>query len=385
MVIPDGYIDGGYVSKISAVNTETATEAATSRLSQSNNTYAFIPGRGMAIPSKLYIDDFYEFDEQVKPSPSTTKPEDKYKKAIPTNYKWNLVPHDWSLPTRAVTVDPGIVGTSVNAIYQKTEDSKGNWKENIHGLRRGRIWFWDAANAVENIVGGEKKSASAKTISEKDDTIDAIIERYWGFQFLWNPETIQSNLVRNMDITPSSADSLRVVSGAFPGQESFSVNIVLDRVNDFACARAAGINVSSDFTGIATSLDKFKKYYSSQEFPGSDSSISFSEKLTKVLSQGTMADLEYLFKAINGTLTVGGVSKEWSNLLGKRTANIGYLQPSLMGFQFGPTLDGLAWVGWISNIQINHTMFTEAMIPLRTEVSISAEAFTGSGIGAATK
>ena len=367
----DPYLEGGYVAAVSAVNTTTSTDTGSERLSRSNNTYAYLPGRGMAVPSIL---NDYEagLDEygQEKPTTSSTAPENKFQRAIPSGYKWNLRPHDWSLPLRAHVVDSNITGNSAFG--------------DGHGLRRGRIWFWDAANAVENIVGGESKNAQAKTISQSDKTIDATIERYWGFQFLWNPETIQSNLVRNMDVTPSAADSLRVVSGAFPGQESFSVNLVLDRVNDFACARAENLTLDPA-TGVAltTNLDKYQKlYYTSSDFPNSDNSITFSEKLTAILAQGTMADLEYLFKAINGTLKVDGVAKEWSNLLGKKTANIGYLQPSLMGFQFSPTLDGLAWVGWISNIQINHTMFTENMIPLRTEVVISAEAFTGSGIGA---
>ena len=304
---------------------------------------------------------------QDKPSTNSVGAQPVYKKTLPLGYKWNLPPHDWSLPLRPTDVDPARVYNS--------------GASDFHALRRGRIWFWYTANAVQNFVGGTVKSADPTKITDAG-AVDYNTDREWGFQFLWNPETIQSSVARNMDVTPSSADSLRVVSGAFPGQETFSVTIVLDRVNDFACARGTGVILDANGTVLNTNLNQYKKYYSSPEYTQANTDISFSEKLNKVLNQGTMADLEYLFRAINGTLNLKGVSKEWTNLMDKKTSNLGYLQPSLMGFQFGPTLDNLAWVGWISNLSINHIMFTEAMVPIRTEVTISAEAFTGSGVSA---
>jgi hypothetical protein len=90
-----------------------------------------------------------------------------------------------------------------------------------------------------------------------------------------------------------------------------------------------------------------------------------------------MADLEYLFKAINSS---GNGNLEWSTLLGKKTANVGYLAPTLLGIQLGPTIDNLSYVGWASSISITHTAFTETMIPIRTEVSIAIQCFAGSGL-----
>jgi hypothetical protein len=179
---------------------------------------------------------------------------------------------------------------------------------------------------------------------------------------LYNPETIQTNVARNMDITPSSADTLRVVAGVFPGQETLSLSIVLDRTNDFAYAKATGRGSSS--------------YYSSG-FPDRLKQ-NFDQQLKELLEQGTMADLEYLFRAINGA---GSGDKQWTTLLGKKTANVGYLQPTLLGIALGPRVhENLSYVGWISNISINHTAFTETMIPIRTQVSLSIECFSGSGI-----
>ena len=168
-----------------------------------------------------------------------------------------------------------------------------------------------------------------------------------------------------MDITPSSADTLRVVAGVFPGQETVNLNVMLDRTNDFACIRATS----------AADIGQYANYYNSL-YPGA-SSQDIKQQIINLMAQGTMADLEYLFKAINGS---GNGTLEWTNLLGKRTANVGYLAPTLLGIQLGPTLNNLSYVGWASNISINHTAFTENMIPIRTEVGITVQCFAGSGL-----
>ena len=275
----------------------------------------------------------------------------------PTDYRWNLPPHEWSLPVQPQKLDPHFVGK------QQTTDS-------FHGLRRGRLWFWGGASDITQLDDKGQAKTAGEIASEKLKAGDVQVgsggvlsqtDNKYGFQFLWNPTTISTSVARNMDITPSPADTLKVVAGAFPGQETVSFNIQLDRVNDFACLKA----VSNP--GLAD------RYYKSA-YPTSNTE-STSEKINKLLARGTMADLEYLFKAINGGYA-------WKNLLGKETANIGFLMPTLLGMQIGPDLDSLNYVGWLTNISIQHTDFTQNMVPLRTTVSINMECFAGSAITA---
>jgi hypothetical protein len=96
------------------------------------------------------------------------------------------------------------------------------------------------------------------------------------------------------------------------------------------------------------------------------------------MDKGTLADLEYLFKTINGA--GAGKEKDWVNLLGRKTADIGFLQPVLVGMQLGPTIDSLSYVGWITSLSVNHVAFTESMIPIRTMVTINMQTMTGTGI-----
>lgn len=360
-----------FSKKTSATKTNTSTGNAGNRFKSnpnlnSTNTAATKPKQSIFAGKFKYLER-----EQDKASSSAIPTAAAPTRTIPLGYKWNLPPHNWSLPLRPTSMDPQLV-------YNRPSSD-------FHSLRRGRIWFFEMGGNAENIdaSGDIKKLTGGASVNTTGDQNLYKTDREWGFQFLWNPESISSQVARNMNITPSSADTLRVVAGAFPSQETFTVSIVLDRVNDFACARGSGLILGSDGSALnTTALTTYQSYYSSGNPPGAyNVSPTFSEKMTALMAQGTMADLEYLFRAINGTFgDKGVVSSEWSNLLGKKTANIGYLQPTLMAFQFGPTLDNLAWVGWISSLGLTHTMFTENMIPLRTEVSIAVEAFTGSGV-----
>jgi hypothetical protein len=334
----------------SSTNVSASTDTAINRLSQIDTTTTLDINQEPVV-GNVVISDATLATKIMTPSTSTA-PTNQVGITQPIGYKFNLPPHDWSLPLRPTVVDPYVVGT--------TQDSS------FHGLRRGRIWYWAGANNfTSNTSTSTTTTAGASTTGSSSAPLN-LIDTSWGFQFLWNPTSISTNVSRNMDITPSSADTLRVVAGVFPGQETVSLDIVLDRTNDFACIRAAA---DGDFFA-------YTKYYSTL-YPGANTSQDMTQQITALMGQGTMADLEYLFKAVNGS---GNGSLQWTNLLGKQTANIGYLAPTLLGIQLGPTLNNLSYVGWISNLSINHTAFTENMIPIRTEVGISIQCFAGSGL-----
>lgn len=344
-------VDNSLVSTNASVSTDTATPDAVSRLSTLTTNTIVDPTVATTVTPSTSVTEL-ELAALAKVSSSSLNPTNNLGTTQPINYKFNLPPHDWSLPLRPNTVDLEYVGT--------------NDESSFHGLRRGRIWYWVGAN---NLTTNTTSTTTATGTTGTTNTSSVplnLVDTDWGFQFLWNPTTISTSVARNMNITPSSADALRVVAGVFPGQETVNLNIMLDRTNDFACIRASA----------AATLGEYARYYNSL-YPKASTAQDITQQITNLMAQGTMADLEYLFKAINGS---GNGTLEWTNLLGKRTANVGYLAPTLLGIQLGPTLNNLSYVGWISNISINHTAFTENMIPIRTEVGLSIECFAGSGL-----
>lgn len=369
---------GQYVGASSAVNTSNSTAKGASRLTRVINGVVWtqqdlvnfgLTGGFTAANVRL----IKKLGETPPEKPSSNQVSSDSANQQPTSaagYKFNLPPHQWSLPTTPREVDPYVI-------------SNANRIENFHGLRRGRIWYWNTSGDITQIDEsgnavslGDKYSGKGNVSGGSKVVVGE--DRKYGFQFLWNPESISVNVVRNMDITPSAADSLRVVAGVFPGQETVSLNILLDRTNDFACLRHhTKYNTNWD-------SDSFSSFYKAG-YPGA-APQPFSEEIQKLMNQGTLYDLEYLFRSINGDgiIDKDGNKAQYANLLKRVTANVGYLQPTLLAIELGPSREhNLSYVGWISNVSMNHTKFTETMIPLQTQVSISIECFTGSGIGAA--
>jgi hypothetical protein len=350
MKITASMIDGGYASAISATNTDSSTAVGSERLEQNTSVNTFnVNDTSDVINLSVNTNTLAGIIQAsaVKPSSTDTQGEPFTGRIVPKDYEFNLPPHRWSLPLRPGTVDQETVGKT--------------FSKDFHGLRRGRIWYFAGAGDVSTVddKSGDAKRSGGTASSTAPKRVQ--INHNYGFQFLWNPESISTNVQRNMDITPSNADTLRVVSGVFPGQESVSLSVVLDRTNDFAYAKASGYADPNFYL---------------EGYPGAI--YNFNEQIDTLLKQGTMADLEYLFKAINGAGTATG---SWTTLLEKKTSNVGYLSPTLLAFSLGPDAqNNLSYVGWISNISINHSAFSETMIPLRTTVSFSIECFSGSGI-----
>jgi hypothetical protein len=310
----------------------------------------------------------------------------------PKNYKFNLPPHLWSLPIRPINI-----GTREETFVKNTT------YESFHGLRRGRLWFYlgeyDLSKTNQGSVvttgTGSRNTSSSQTNSnsslqglksspgatEAAQYKPQTGSRNYGFQFLWNPESISSSVSINMDVTPTSTDRFRSVSGVFLGSTVVSINVVLDRTNDFACFKGDyRFAIADTPTGKRNSIqtpEYWAKYYKAT-YPQEDKSVAISTRIYELMDKGTLADLEYLFKAINGSGAEG--SKDWSNLLGRKTADIGFLQPVLLGMQLGPTVDSLSYVGWITSLSVNHVAFTESMIPIRSIVTINMQTMTGTGL-----
>lgn len=290
---------------------------------------------------------------------------------------------------------------------------------NFHGYRRGRMWrFLDDSDYSSPTDGGgastssSSKGGASKTFSGPNNSLTSSVgpaaprgrtnvpgalnkgiknpekdlwfptsgtgvagsvtadpsAKKWGFQFLWNPDTFNVSLNLNTGVTPSSQDRGTTIRGAFPGMESLSFSIVIDRTNDFACFKA--------LPPLPSILTQYKKFYRTK-YPEASQDERFEDQLAELIRLGTMHDIEYLFKVINGDLLIGNTPL--TNLLGKKTADVGFLSPAKVAIQLGPTLDNLSYVGWVNSLSISHTAFTEDMIPIRTTVSFSMSVFASAG------
>jgi hypothetical protein len=207
---------------------------------------------------------------------------------------------------------------------------------------------------------------------------------------LWNPETITTNVAVQLEATPSVSDRLIAVAGAFPATESLTITLRLDRTNDFACiynhvgsteagSLRAPYQVSQVTPGTtsahfitASSLLKFTGFYRTGFIEDKSSSL-IADKLVDLMDRGTIADIEYLYKAING---VGAGKSGWVNARGTLTSDIGYLMPTLLNIDIGP----LSYQGYVTNLSVTHIGFTKNMVPIRSDVTISLNLLATSGL-----
>lgn len=282
-------------------------------------------------------------------------------------YSWNLPPHKWSQPVEPSSYDSSILDTA-----KSIDPNAAGW------YRRGRIYWYSRVdtnymNSNETNYGELSGITDPNVITEgakgNSNKIDKNDPRY-GFQFLWNPEVFSTVVTVNPDITPTSKDAFVKAVGAFPSSEMLSVSIVLDRTNDMFCLRSANA-ATQGFVNFENFTDYYKDYMLA---PASDSPDLlnhrlFIEKVKNLAQLGTLADLEYLYKAINGP--------GWTNIAnGRETSDIGFISPALLKIEIGPS----GYLGYVTAISVDHTAFTKSMIPIRTNVTITFNLMATAGI-----
>jgi len=194
--------------------------------------------------------------------------------------------------------------------------------------------------------------------SPKEKAITGGFKTPYGFRFHYNPQSIDQTIGTLQGISPelmmSGKDQANMITS--PTQSStISFQLYLNRIEDMNALATKG--VSSNSTSI-TSDDDSTKYYPE---------IVKSEDRKLIKNFGTMYDLEFLFKAVNGEM--GGYK---SPLRGTKTADVGWLNGMAVEMHLGRKLRYLAR---IINISVKHILFTENMVPTLSVVTISAHRF----------
>ncbi len=206
------------------------------------------------------------------------------------------------------------------------------------------------------IVSNQKaREAALSRQSDKEKAITGGFKVPYGFRFHYNPQELNQTIGTLQGISPelmmSGKDQANMITP--PTQSStISFTLYLNRIED--------MNVLANTTRTApliTNADS-KNYYP-------EVVTQADRKLIKDF--GTMYDLEFLFKAVNGEM--GGYT---SPLRGVKTADVGWLNGMAIEMHLGRKLRYLAR---IINISIKHILFTENMVPTLSIVSISAHRF----------
>jgi hypothetical protein len=223
------------------------------------------------------------------------------------------------------------------------------------------------------IVSNQKaREAALSRQSDKEKAITGGFKVPYGFRFHYNPQELNQTIGTLQGISPelmmSGKDQANMITA--PTQSStISFTLYLNRIEDMnALANFVGSESTVDTTtaaGIAAAsarpinTDADSKKFYPEEVSAADRRL--------IKDFGTMYDLEFLFKAVNGEM--GGYT---SPLRGVKTADVGWLNGMAVEMHLGRKLRYLAR---IINISVKHILFTENMVPTLSIVSISAHRF----------
>ena len=166
----------------------------------------------------------------------------------------------------------------------------------------------------------------------------------WGFQFQYNPGTVDMTYYTspNVDVTMiTSGTEMFNLAGVSGSQGSINFQIIINRIFDMQY-----------YTKDGLLSDQAKTNYPRPPQGADDQKMLY--------NKGTMYDIEYLLRTLMGTTMS-------SYLRGENTADMGWLPAIPVELHLGKSL---RYLGTINNINLNHIIFDERMVPLFTTVDI---------------
>lgn len=158
---------------------------------------------------------------------------------------------------------------------------------------------------------------------------DAYYTRPWGLRFHYNPNSVKITTSFDGGIFPNQADNFSGFQ-IYIHQQGISFSLLLNRVPDME-------------------EKSTKNYYPS--ITGED--------FANIKKWGTLVDLDYLYKAVNGDYTVSDTV--W------KTSDIGYISPNIVKVTLGKYWSFLALP---QNVNVTHSQFNLDMTPVMTQVDI---------------
>jgi len=207
------------------------------------------------------------------------------------------------------------------------------------------------------------KRSQAAALSSLDDKSKAIVGGFkipFGFRFHYNPQFVTQSYGSITGISPelieSGKDKTNMITTP-ASSSSISITLYLNRIEDMNALATFAIKQPSNNAPV-NSDDKSLEYYPE---------VVSAEDRKLIKNFGTMYDLDFLFKAINGDM--GGYK---SPLRGVTTGDVGWLNGIAVEVHMGRKLRYLARV---TNISINHVQFTENMVPTLTTVVLTMARF----------
>lgn len=222
---------------------------------------------------------------------------------------------------------------------------------------------WRGTKGGRGVIQMDRESIS--TIREaQEQSIIKLDNNMYGFKFLYNPKEVGMawGIMDQMDPTyvASGQDAFQVISAGLMSS-SVTLTLVLNRIEDMSYLDADG--------NYNTALSPY---------PGAEVPL---KDRKEIYEKGTMYDVEYLFKTLNGP------RGEFLSEINGTTADRGWLRPSIVELHLGARM---RYRVRVQSLSITHTMFNTRMVPIFSSISLTVGRFNdggaiqAEGVGSAT-
>lgn len=194
----------------------------------------------------------------------------------------------------------------------------------------------------------------------------------YGFRFLYNPKEVSMGWSTQGFIDPEFVpqdEAIPISTNMTASSVSFT--LVINRIEDMNFldkngftseqAKKFAANTSTP-TGDLDPAQR-NRIYSANFLANSPYPETVSlEDLQEIYNKGTMYDLEYLFKTINGPAAT------FKNKFGIQTADRAYMRLAILELHLG---NAMRYRGRISDLEVSHTIFNNRMVPIFSTIRIS--------------
>ena len=208
-----------------------------------------------------------------------------------------------------------------------------------------------AVNPILPITTSTTAAGKTTTKNMAGIEFDAANGKRYGFQFHYNPATIDMSYQGTPDIDVayevSGSEQFGYIGGVGATQSTISFDILINRMYDMKYLNTDG--------SLKAGLSK------SDIWPGKSPT---DQELVTIHRKGTMYDVDFLLRALLGY----GAKQVLRTVGNEVTADIGYVGAVPVELHIGK---GLRYIGFINGLTLHHTIFNEDMVPLFTMMRFS--------------
>jgi hypothetical protein len=210
------------------------------------------------------------------------------------------------------------------------------------------------------LPNGTNMTGAKNTQPEVSSQMEPNKSRY-GFQFLYNPETITMSYsgAPQVDIGLEMSGKDRIpLTGAAAGASTISFTLLLNRMNDLAY-----LNTDEFVSKPENIVSRYPNTAADPSIDEPRTTADIIAELKQIKDMGTMYDLEFFLRTILGYAVK-------SKLRQFTTADVGWIGSFPVELHLGKSLRYLVT---IDNINVSHTIFTADMVPVFSNVNITCK------------